>query len=671
MKIRIMNLENFRQFKGKQYLDFSTDAQKNVTVIMGENGAGKTTLEQAFLWCLYGRSGLGFANPELINREVRDFDLQRQGCTVGVEMEIEQEGKVYQLSRKQFHYRGGRSHENFLVRKQNKNGEWEKPLNDTASFATVKSILPQALSRFFFFDGERIDRMSKELMQRKDSQAFKDAVHGLVGMKPIYNAIGHFGARNRRSTVVGKFNQEISVDANVTVQELEEESDRLEQELGKLRETYQQAEEDRSRYEQAIGQINQELREMQDDIQRRDQYDRLRMQASRFHQSAQEGKKSVFRQFAKDGSNFFLQPLLGQALGELKDADQLEKGIPHIQADTIRWLLERHRCICGASLEHDEEKVRHLMELIPALPPNSISQMVGQFAREARQHARLGEGFFEELQRQVSRVRSDEQALERTQDEMHLLEEGLADRSQVQELQRRRQRAKQQSEKCKAEAMSAHAQIQTKQERKQAVEAKRLRILSQNERNLKNLLYLRYAEEVAKQLKETYTKKEKETRKELEETINRIFEEIYDGGIELHVSDDYNVRTIVTDTFGSTKGDDLEQNTAQSYAVIFAFISSIIELARKPDAFAGDEAVKTSKASQESYPLVMDAPLSSFDKTRIARICQALPEIAEQVIIFIKDTDGETAEQYLDTRIGCKWKLIPQNKTNTTIERRN
>ena len=63
MKIRIMNLENFRQFKGQQHLDFSTDAQKNVTVIMGENGAGKTTLEQAFLWCLYGNSGLGFANP--------------------------------------------------------------------------------------------------------------------------------------------------------------------------------------------------------------------------------------------------------------------------------------------------------------------------------------------------------------------------------------------------------------------------------------------------------------------------------------------------------------------------------------------------------------------------------------------------------------------------------
>lgn len=667
MKIRNMSLENFRQFKGWQHLDFSTDAQKNVTVIMGENGAGKTTLEQAFLWCLYGRSGLGFANQEIINREVRDFELRQQTCTVSVEMEIEQEGKVYQLSRKQYHYKDGRIRDDFLVCPRNENGDWERPLNDTASFAMVKSILPQDLSRFFFFDGERIDRMSKELTQKKDSQSFKDAVHGLVGMKPIYNAISHFGNRNRRGSVVGKFNQEISVDANMTVQGLEEKSARLEQELKQLDETYRQAEEERSRYEQVVGQITQELLDMNDDIQRRKEYDALRKKSAHLEREIQDGKRDVFQKFARESSDFFLQPLLQEALGALKDADQLEKGVPHIQADTIRCLLERHRCICGAPLEHDEEKVRHLMELIPALPPNSISQMVGQFAREARQHARRGEGFFEGLQKQYGRVRSDQLELERTQDEMHLKEDDLADRKKVQELQSRRQEARRQSELCKQKALRAHTEIMTKQESKKAAEAERLRILSQNERNLKNLLYLRYAEEVAKQLRKTYVQKEQETRQELEETINWIFEEIYDGGIELHVSDDYNVRTIVTDTLGNARGDDLEQNTAQSYAVIFAFISSIIELAKKPDAFGGDKEMQVSK---ESYPLVMDAPLSSFDKTRIARICEALPEIAEQVIIFIKDTDGETAEKYLENRIGGKWKLVPQNKTNTTIERR-
>ena len=54
MLIQSIKLENFRQFKGKQKIEFSCDKNKNVTIVMGENGAGKTTLEQAFLWCLYG-----------------------------------------------------------------------------------------------------------------------------------------------------------------------------------------------------------------------------------------------------------------------------------------------------------------------------------------------------------------------------------------------------------------------------------------------------------------------------------------------------------------------------------------------------------------------------------------------------------------------------------------
>ena len=40
--------------------------------------------------------------------------------------------------------------------------------------------------------------------------------------------------------------------------------------------------------------------------------------------------------------------------------------------------------------------------------------------------------------------------------------------------------------------------------------------------------------------------------------------------------------------------------------------------------------------SSEPYPLVMDAPLSAFDKRRIKTVCEALPETAEQVIIFIR-----------------------------------
>ncbi|RKX23628.1 MAG: hypothetical protein DRP47_12540, partial [Candidatus Zixiibacteriota bacterium] len=56
MKLAQLKLENFRQYHGRQRLDFARDNQKNVTVIHGINGAGKTSLFLAINWCLYGKS---------------------------------------------------------------------------------------------------------------------------------------------------------------------------------------------------------------------------------------------------------------------------------------------------------------------------------------------------------------------------------------------------------------------------------------------------------------------------------------------------------------------------------------------------------------------------------------------------------------------------------------
>ena len=69
----------------------------------------------------------------------------------------------------------------------------------------------------------------------------------------------------------------------------------------------------------------------------------------------------------------------------------------------------------------------------------------------------------------------------------------------------------------------------------------------------------------------------------------------------------------------------------------------------------------------EPYPLVMDAPLSAFDKTRIKTVCDALPKVAEQVIIFIKDTDGDIAEEHMGAKVGQRYAFNKINEFETTL----
>ena len=160
-------------------------------------------------------------------------------------------------------------------------------------------------------------------------------------------------------------------------------------------------------------------------------------------------------------------------------------------------------------------------------------------------------------------------------------------------------------------------------------------------------------------LSEIYQIKETETREKLEKTVNEIFKEIYNGGFSLKIDEKYNVQIIVDDYAGII--DDIEASTAQSISVIFAFIAGVIKLARE------NEDTENEMLTTEAYPLVMDAPLSAFDKTRIKTVCEALPKVAEQVIIFIKDTDGEIAEENMGEKVGKRYSFIKKNEFETEL----
>lgn len=180
-----------------------------------------------------------------------------------------------------------------------------------------------------------------------------------------------------------------------------------------------------------------------------------------------------------------------------------------------------------------------------------------------------------------------------------------------------------------------------------------------DDKNKKIEIYKAYAERIYQELLEVYATSEAEIRSKLETTINEIFKQIYEGGLYLTIDEKYHISVYANDYDG-----DVETSTAQSISVIFAFITGIIKMARDNRNASDDDA---KLLSSEPYPLVMDAPLSAFDKRRIKTVCEALPNTAEQVIIFIKDTDGELAEEYMGDKIGCRHYFDKKNEFETVL----
>ena len=105
-----------------------------------------------------------------------------------------------------------------------------------------------------------------------------------------------------------------------------------------------------------------------------------------------------------------------------------------------------------------------------------------------------------------------------------------------------------------------------------------------------------------------------------------------------------------------------ELSEAESATASISFIGGILALGRKLVS-EKDELEELI----EPVPLVMDAPFSAFDKTKIEAICNVIPGITLQVIIFIKDTDGDIALHYFAERIGKKFKITRNEEFISSI----
>ena len=204
--------------------------------------------------------------------------------------------------------------------------------------------------------------------------------------------------------------------------------------------------------------------------------------------------------------------------------------------------------------------------------------------------------------------------------------------------------------------------LQKEQERgKYEADINRLQMKVQRNQNIE--IQRQYAKAAYDVLRKTYDYKENQTRESLEKEINELFKQIYAGGMTISIDNKYRITTYVNEL-----GDDntnLDANTAKSYSIIFAFIVGVISLAKSK--------VNNENDITDEYPLVMDAPLSSFDQRRIKNICEVIPSIARQVIIFIKDADGNIAKREMKDKIGVEYEValkdreIPLDSTITKV----
>lgn len=663
MLLESIKLENFRQFRN-EYIEFAQGSDgKNVTIIIGDNGTGKTTFAQAFFWCMYGETE--FSNKNMLNKLVAAEMKPGQESKVQVTLKLTHGNVSYTLMREQTYrkdysnrIKGDNTVFDIAIKDANGNTSYVKK---TLCEGEVKSILPKELSRYFFFDGERIEKMSKDISTGKKATDFAEAVKGLLGLNAMFSAIQHFNPRIKNS-VINSYESSYSAGSNTKIQEYTRTIEHCKEEISRidvrLEELENQIEQATSRKAEKVEEIKQYAEG--EELQR--QKEKLLQRIETAKASRSTVIKEISRSFNANMSSFFSASLILRSLNFLSGKDFAGKDIPFMHAKTIEYLLKQKVCICGTHLDEGSVPYNKVKELIDFLPPQSISTTISDFKKESKRRANSRQDLFSDVRDKLAVISKQDEDLIELNDDLHAIEGKLSGgdvRGKVRAINSEIQLCDQTIKKSQTERDQLLIKKGGFEKEAGRADTERRNLTLLDDKNKKIEIYKAYAERIYKELQAVYVSSEAEIRRKLETTINEIFKTIYEGGLSLTIDEKYHISVYADDYDG-----DVETSTAQSISVIFAFITGIIKMARE-NRNATDEDAKL--LSSEPYPLVMDAPLSAFDKRRIKTVCESLPNTAEQVIIFIKDTDGELAEEYMGDKIGSRHHFDKKNEFETIL----
>ncbi len=663
MLLESIKLVNFRQFRDES-IDFAQGENgKNVTIIIGENGTGKTTFAQAFFWCMYGETE--FSDKNMLNKLVATELQPGQEAKVQVILKLKHGSVFYTLTREQTYrkdYSGRVKGDNtvFNIARKDPSGNtsYVKP---SQCESEVKGILPKELSRYFFFDGERIEKMSKDISTGKKASDFAEAVKGLLGLNAMYSAIQHFNPKSKFG-VIGSYESSYDSNSNSKIREYTQTIEKCNAQIAlidaRLEELEAQIESASTRKAEKTEEIKQYAEG--EELQR--QKDKLIQKINRAKEARAAVIKAICKDFNANLSTFFSPALIKGSLEFLSDKDFTGKDIPYMHAKTIEYLLKQKVCICGTHLDEGSVPFNNVKALIDFLPPQSISTTISDFKKEAKRRANAQRDLYSLIKENLAIISRQDDEITDLNDELNTIEGKLSGgdvREKVRIINSEIQLCDKTIRDSNRERDQKNIEKGGLEKTAERADTERRNLTLLDDKNKKIEIYKAYAEQIYNELLQVYSQSEADIRAKLETTINDIFKKIYAGGLSLTIDEKYHISVYVNDYDG-----DVETSTAQSISVIFAFITGIIKMARDNRNATNEDA---KLLSSEPYPLVMDAPLSAFDKRRIKTVCEALPTTAEQVIIFIKDTDGDLAEEHMGDKIGCRHSFDKKNEFETVL----
>jgi len=648
MIIKEITLENFRQYRGIQNISFSTDSEKNVTVILGMNTSGKTTIVRAFLWCLYGETG-DWKQKDLLNKELTN---ENGSFEVSVEVVLDHEGKEYHFKRKQpFEViSNGVSKSEYKLEAfyRDTNGITQN-IRSFKMQDIIDRILPKDLANYFFFDGEQVETINK----RKN---VKDSVSNLLGLSIFSTAIDHLDP-DKKSSVVSQILDDRDLTQGQNAEKCKNDLEEAKEARENARTEKKESEKEKEYYRQKEEELAEKIKANQEIAQKQKERESIQKDIEHLKEEVKSNEDNIITFFNRNAVGIFISPLASIVLNVVENAKESGEGIPEMKACSIDYILERGTCICGQTINSIEGAKEHLEFEKKLLPPESIGTIVRNFKKDINDKTKNAIEDIEIIENAYTQYLKSKKAQEDKEDDLETISEAIKGQVNVRKLEEEYQEAKEKYKHFEKEVVRLGELFAEQTGKIKQLESDIAGLVVSSAKNDKLNRYAQYATEIYEWFKQEHDEKFKLVKEELLEKVNKNFKAMFHGNRSILMDDNFE---LTSETVNEWR---LDTSKGLDTVINFSFIMGLVELAREKitSVRIGDEEIDIS----EPYPIVMDAPFSNTDETHIKNITRQLPQVAEQVIIIVMEKDWQIAEETLINKVGKKYRIEKQGNTES------
>lgn len=662
-----LTIKNFRQFWGEHKLDFATAPKTNVTVVHGANGSGKTTLLNAFTWLLYEATSPDFEDPDRIESERAFGELQPgQEVEVLVELMFEDRGRQYSVKRTRCVAKDSEGSRrpypsSLTVRYIDDSGEFQEPKNPQ-NF--IEFLLPRPLFPFFFFNGERIERLAGAAAYDE----VEEGVKFLLDLELFDRSISHL-----EGMIAKQLRDEIASHSGHEGQELKQKLDALETELENIKSTVEQHGRNQTALIAEREEIDNKLAVMPELAKLQAERKSTEGGLERVKRELAEARSDIARTFARDGYLIIGYSTLTKAQGLLEAAHKAGELPIKIKRQFVDELLSRKNCICDRELEEGTPPYESVIqwrnragsEVLDAAVTVTKSEIPSLLLRRDRAITEI-----DRLQKKRDDLRREQRQLTERHDELEAEIKKKAHGEDQQKLQQRREDIDEQLKKISLDLHDCQNRKSEIDEKVKDLNA-RLRDISKGDAEAKRAeRRLEAVRRVTDALRRIRTLRHDDLRVDLSARVANIWNKISLKDYRAELDDEYHLRLSkpIGTVFEPVRG----ASTGEKQLLSLAFIGSLVDKAR--DTYEHHGSKEGSLFRGGLYPIVMDSAFGNLESEYRRDVAAGLPTLAPQVIIFVSETQWrQEVEQELDARIGRQYvlRLTTHKKKGRTIRLHN